>query len=386
MQSIYRYWSQAARYAAIGAVAMVSMGGVAYAAATPPSAAIAACMARAAANLGFNGAVEARIGEATVTRFFGTADAAGDRPVAGETRFNMGSASKMFTAVAIGRLVDRGAVDFDAPIERYLPGLTAPFRAITIAQLLNHTSGLGDYFQPGNASRIAAASTAHDLLPLALAEPPAFAPGSKRAYSNSGFVVLGAVIEQVSGLTYQDFLQREILAPLGMRDTRAEAGGAAEPMSRMSPDGMRRDPEPVRMPPLSASPAGGMFSTPTDIAAFLTALAENRLLSRRTLATLLSPRADPGGGTGTYGYGFNVRATPLRVGHGGGAPGVNAEIALYPDSGWQLIALANRDPPVASQMVTVLEKALFATDPESACASALADPELKAIAPPQRSH
>jgi len=80
-------------------------------------------------------------------------------------------------------------------------------------------------------------------------------------------------------------------------------------------------------------------------------------------------------GTGTYGFGFNVGATPLRVGHGGGAPGVNAEIALYPDFGWQLIALANRDPPVASQMVTVLEKALFATDPESACANALADPQ-----------
>ncbi len=127
-----------------------------------------------------------------------------------------------------------------------------------------------------------------------------------------------------------------------------------------------------------------MFSTPTDLAVFLTALAKNRLLSRRTLATLLAPRADPGGGPGTYGYGFNVRATPLRVGHGGGAPGVNAEIALYPDHWWQLIALANRDPPVASQMVTVLEKALFATDPESACAGALADPQLRGRARAER--
>ena len=371
-------------HTAIGVCAMVSIGGVAYAAAIPPSAAIAACMDRAAESLGFNGAVEARVGEATVERFFGTADAAWVRPVTGETRFNLGSASKMFTAVAIGRLVDRGTVVFDAPIERYLPGLPSPFGAITIAQLLSHTSGLGDYFQPSNASRIASARTARDLLPLALAEPPAYKPGSKRAYSNSGFVVLGAIIEQVSGSTYQDFLQREILGPLGMRDTRADASGAAEPMSRMSPDDILRDLAPVRMPSLRASPAGGMFSTPKDIAMFLTALLENRLLSRATLATLFMPRDDPGGGPGTYGYGFTVRATPLNVGHGGGAPGVNAEIALYPDTGLQLIALANRDPPVASQMVKVLERALLATDPASACAAALADPQLKAMGPRQR--
>jgi len=356
------------------------------AAAVPATESIAACMTRAASSLGFNGAVMTRGADGSVERFFGAADAAGKRPVAADTRFNLGSASKMFTAVAIGRLVDRGTIQFDAPIARYIPGLKLPFAAITIGQLLNHTSGLGDYFQPSNASAIAAARTATDLLPLALAELPAFIPGSKRAYSNSGFIVLGAVIEKVSGLTYEKFVQQQIFAPLGMRDTRADGRGAAEPMSRLSAGGMLQAPAPVRMPPLRASPAGGMFSTPSDMTAFISALTDGRLLSRATMATLLTPRADPGGGPGTYGYGFDVRAMPLRIGHGGGAPGVNAQIVFYPNSGRQLIALANRDPPVASQMVAVLEKSLLASDPASACAAALSDPDIKAFGPPMRAH
>jgi len=379
--------SRASQGAVLAACLACSTSGAAYAAAAaPPTAALAACMQRAASSLGFNGSVAARVDGVSVEQFFGTADAGGGTPVAAETRFNLGSASKMFTAVAIGRLVDRGAVQFDAPVGRYLPGLPPTVGAITIAELLNHTSGLGDYFQPQNAPAIAAARTATDLLPLAIADPPAFAPGSRRAYSNSGFVVLGAVIEKRSGLSYEEFLQREVFTPVGMRNTRADGRGAAAPMSRMSPDGLLPDPAPVEMPPLRASPAGGFYSTLTDVAAFLAALADGRLVSRATLATMLSPRADPGGGPGTYGYGFNVRVLPRRIGHGGGAPGVNAEIAFYPDLGWQLIALANRDPPVASQMVAVLEKALLGADAGTACAAALEDPAIKALAPPLHRH
>jgi CubicO group peptidase (beta-lactamase class C family) len=346
---------------------------------------IAACMAHAAADLGFNGVVYARHGDLTIEKEFGAADTGGKTPVTGETRFNIGSAAKMFTAVAIGRLVDKGTVQLDAPIGRYLTDLKPEFARITVAELLNHTSGLGDYFNPQNKAAIDAAVTATDLLPLALATPPAFTPGSKRAYSNSGFVVLGAIIEKVSGLSYADFIRKEILAPLGMTHTRMEVEGSADPMSRMSPEGMLDKPRPSPFRQLRASPAGGIFSTASDLSVFLTVLTDGRLLSHATSTALLMPRTDPGGGPGTYGYGFNVRVKPtLRVGHGGGAPGVNAEIALYPESGWQLIALSNYDPPVASRMVTVLESVVAAADPAAACTMALADPALKApMAPPQ---
>jgi D-alanyl-D-alanine carboxypeptidase len=354
------------------------MCGTANAASSPvPIEPIASCMTRAAADLGFNGSVYARLGDVVAQKSFGTSDAAGRVPVTSRTRFSMASASKMFTAVAIGQLVDQGAIRFDAPIGSYLSGLKPELAAITIAQLLNHTSGLGDYFRPENQAVIDAATTATDLLPLALATSPAFAPGSRRAYSNSGFVVLGAIVEKVSGMTYAEYVQKRIFAPAGMTDTRLDAQDRAEPMTRMSPAGMLDKPQPSPLQALRASPAGGASITPTDVSAFLTALTAGRLVSRATMTALTAPRPDPTNAAHVYGYGFDVRETsPRRVGHGGGAPGMNAEIALYPESGWQMIALSNNDPPTASRMVEVLEKTIFASDPDAACTTALADPGL----------
>jgi CubicO group peptidase (beta-lactamase class C family) len=369
---------------AICSAAMIS--GAATAAKLPVQAEpIAVCMARAAGDLGFNGSMYARLGQVVVEKSFGASDAAGQVRITKRTRFNMASAGKMFTAVAIGRLVDRGTVQFDLPIGKYLPNLKSEVAAITVAQLLNHTSGLGDYFIPKNKADIDAARTATDLLPLALETPPAFEPGSRRAYSNSGFVVLGAIIEKITGVPYAEFVRREILEPLGMSNTRLEAQGAAVPMTRMSPEGMLKKAVPSPLIQQRASPAGGFFSTPSDISVFLTALADGRLVSHETLTALLLARADPGGGAGVYGYGFNVTIKPPgRVGHGGGAPGINAEVALYPETGWQLIALSNNDPPTASRMVTVLERAIFARDVKAACATALADPQLRVPTPAVR--
>jgi CubicO group peptidase (beta-lactamase class C family) len=341
------------------------------------AAAIAACMTRASAELRFSGSVYARRGADVIEREFATSDADGKVPVTSRTRFNLASASKMFTAVAIGRLVDRGAVRFDAPIGEYLRELKPEFAAITVAQLLNHTAGLGDYFTATNKEAIDAAHTATDLLPLALATVPEFTPGSKRAYSNSGYVVLGAIIERVSGMSYTEFLSHEILAPLGMVDTRFDAQGSADPMTRMSPEGPLDQPilSPLRQ--LRTSPAGGLFSTPSDVSAFLAGLMDGRLLRPDTLNAMLLPRPDPGGGAGTYGYGFKTDLqSPGRFGHGGGAPGANTEVVFYPASGWQLIALSNSDPPVASQMVAVMETVIFAPNTTEACAAALADPGL----------
>jgi CubicO group peptidase (beta-lactamase class C family) len=346
---------------AIRALALLACGAAHPATIAPAQReALNACVVRAAEALHFNGSVYlGQRGDAFVSRNFGTADAEGKVSVSDRTRFNIASAGKIFTAVGIGMLAERGGVDWDASIGRYLPDLDGRFTAITIRELVQHTSGLGDYLTPDNLRAIDEAATATDLLPLALAVPPEFAPGSSMAYSNSGYVVLGAIIEKLTGLSYGDFVQREIAAPLGMADTRATAVGAAEPMTRLAPDGALQDrPRPSPMQPRHASPAGGMFSTASDMARLLSALAANRLVKAETLAVLFPPRAH----------------TPARVGHNGGAPGVNAEIWFYPESGWQLIALANADPPVATRMAVVLESALFAADPAAACTEALAAP------------
>lgn len=318
------------------------------------------CVVQAAGEMHFNGSVYLALpGDLVVAKNFGTADAAGEISIDSQTRFNIASAGKMFTAVSIGILAERRRIEFDAPIGRYLQGLDPQFAAITIRQLLQHRSGLGDYFTPTNIPTINTATTATDLLPLALATPPAFAPGSKMAYSNSGYIVLGAIIEKISGVSYVDFVQREILTPLGMANTRATPIGAAVPMTRMSLDrGILEHPQPAPMQPLHASPAGGMFSTASDMSRFLTALADNRLVKAETLTALFPQRSHP----------------PARIGHNGGTPGANAEIWFYPDSSWQLIALSNYDPPVATRMATVLEQAMLAADVTSACATALSAP------------
>jgi CubicO group peptidase (beta-lactamase class C family) len=327
-------------------------------------------MEAAAVRLRFNGVVYVRHGDLVVERAFGTADADARVPITARTLFSVASASKMFTAVGIGRLADRGAVELDAPIGRYLDGLPPGISAITIAQLLNHTSGLGDYLDPRHRKMIESATTATALLPLALAMPPAFPPGSKRSYSNSGFVVLGAVIEKVAGLGYSEFIRREILDSVGMTQTRLDGSGAATPMTLMSPGGRLESPRPSPFAGQRASPAGGAISTSADISRFLTALQEGKLVSPATRDLLIAPRADPAGKPGTYGYGFTTRTSPhLRVGHGGGAPGINAEIALLPESGWQLIALSNNDPPAASRLLDTLESSVLAEDSAAACAS-----------------
>ena len=144
---------------------------------SPALAGVPNCIAQAAGALSFNGAVLARHGEDVVERFFGTSDAGAQIPVSSTTRFDIGSAGKMFTTAAIGLLVDRGLVALDAPVGRYLEGLPIAVAEVTIAQLLAHSSGLGDYLEPKNKKRIESATTATELLPLAVASPLGFAPG-----------------------------------------------------------------------------------------------------------------------------------------------------------------------------------------------------------------
>lgn len=320
--------------------------------------ALGACVTRAASDFGFNGYVYLRHGDRIIENGFGASDPAGRMAIASDTRFNIGSAAKMFTAIAIGQLAERNEIVLDAPIGRYLPGLAPQFATITIAQLLQHASGLGDYFRPENGAAIDAAMTAKDLLPLVWATPPAFAPGSSTAYSNSGYVVLGAIIETVSGLSYAEYIEHEIIAPLGMTNTRMDGEGGADAMTRMSPGGMLEHPRPSPMRAGRASPAGGIFSTASDLSRLLAALERGQLVKPATLRALFRPRSQG----------------PARIGHNGGAPGVNAEIWLYPDSLWQLIVLSNYDPPGATRMAGVLEAAMLATDTDAACTAAIAAP------------
>jgi D-alanyl-D-alanine carboxypeptidase len=328
------------------------------------------CLSQAAHTLKFNGIVRIQRGTTVLQRVFGTADQRGTVPITSDTRFNIASAGKMFTAIGVAQLAERGLLSLDDPVGKYLSGVTPQIAKITIRQLLSHTSGLGDYLDPANRAVIEHARTAAALLPLALAGGPAFEPGTKFAYSNSGYVVLGAIIESVSRQSYAAYLQHAIFDPAGMNDTSMDTANSADPMTRMSPEGMLATPllSPLRLP--FASPAGGEVSTAADISRFLEALRLGKLASATTRQVLFTPvKADA---NINYALGFNVvKGPPLMVGHGGGAPGINAEIALLPASGWEVVALSNNDPPIASRLASVLEQQLFAPNPGQTCGMAL---------------
>jgi len=351
-----------------------------------PAQAIDRCAALLAGNDRFAGTVAvARRGEMALSRDYAAGTSGPDTPS------NIASLGKMFTAVAIGQLVDSGRIAFDDQIARHVPDLPPEIGRITIAQLLNHTSGLADYFRPENREAIAAARTARDLLPLAIGGGVRFEPGSQRAYSNSGFVVLGAIVETVSGESYADYVEQHIFAPAGMtRSTLAAPEGAAVPMTRRGVEGR----EPRRPAPVidggRGSPAGGGYSTAGDLVRFADALLANRLTRPSTTEALIRAvgptRTGPGGETRGYGFGFNITRVSgtTFAGHGGGSPGMNAELLFSPATGDAVAILSNYDPPAASVIADFARDALVRPDspPDpSRCLEAPSGPQGAAATP-----
>jgi CubicO group peptidase (beta-lactamase class C family) len=313
------------------------------AAAPPPSAdvlqSIEACAATQAAAGAFSGVVLVEIdGAPALLRSYGMADPGGGRANRADTPFDLGSATKMFTGVAIGQLVEAGKLSFDDPVSRHLSDAPPAIGRITLGQLLSHRGGTGNYLLPKNRARIAAARTARDLMPLVIEEGVRSEPGGAWAYSNSGFVVLGAVIEQVSGRAYVDYVRDSILRKAGMKDTVLTAPPASA-ARRLSRDGA------IPEDGTWASPAGGGYSTAPDLARFVKALRDGVLVSPAVRAQLWGAQASVGP-MGSYGYGFGVENGV--VGHNGGAPGINTETWWTIGPGWTFVVLSNLDVPAAT--------------------------------------
>jgi CubicO group peptidase (beta-lactamase class C family) len=292
----------------------------------------------------------------TVVRADGTADG---RPLTPETRFNIASLGKMFTAVAVGQLVDRGLLRFDDPVGRHLPELPPAFRALTIAQLLSHTGGLGDYMSEAPPETVAAARSATDLLPLVLTRPPRNV--GSWDYSNSGYALAGAIAERVTGHTLQALLETRIFAPAGMTAVGFAPGPGDALPTVVGPDGQPTHPAVGR---IAAGPPGGHFATAADMARFGHALLSGKLLKPDTLARMSSlhiERLPPGedGRPRGWGLGFGVTgAGETRMfGHVGGVPGGGGAMRLLPKSGRIVLALANQDrvpaPSAAAQLLQV---------------------------------
>jgi CubicO group peptidase (beta-lactamase class C family) len=276
-----------------------------------------------------------------------------------DTSYNIGSIGKVFTAVAIMQLAEAGKLRLDDTLSQHLPDYPFPEKhAITLQHLLNHSSGLGDYMEhPDYKGRMHHIDTIADILPLIYAEQPRFAPGERFGYSNSGMVVLGAIIEKASGLSYPDYLQRYVFDPAGMQAShlaRADELLANRSIGYLpAPGGGYRANVRQIMPP---SADGGLHTTAPDLLRFDQALAANTLLRADSHQRMLTPV----GPAPFYASGWFTKRLDghLAVGHGGGAPGINAEFRRYPDDGYTVIVLSNYEMG-ATPLAEDIEKALF---------------------------
>ncbi|MDB5432952.1 MAG: Penicillin-binding protein beta-lactamase class [Caulobacter sp.] len=263
-----------------------------------------------------------------------------------ETKFNLGSINKMFTAVAVMQLVEAGKVSLSDPLSRYVDETwlpTAVASRITLGQLMNHTSGLGSFLNremdraPRNAYR-----QLDDFKPLVRTETLAFAPGTGFQYSNTGMLLLGIVIEKASGEPYLDYIRRHIYGPAGMIATDCYAVDEPVPDVAIgytpdpaSPYGWR---EALFTNLYRGGPAGGGYSTVGDMFRFARALQAGRLVSPASLKVLWTDNPP-----NNYGAGFETRQTPAGkvVGHTGFYVGVSSRLSLFLDRDYVVVVLSN---------------------------------------------
>ena len=313
----------------------------------------------AATRAGFSGEVAvARHGRIVFARGYGLANRARGRRVTLDTAFNLASMGKMFTGVAAAQLVQARKLRFGDRIGKYLPRLPARLRAITVAQLLDHTSGLGDFFADPGFERLRPTLTSlAAYLPLVTRERLLFKPGQRWSYSNSGFLLAGLVIQKASGERYDRYLARHVWKPAGMRHTGCYKRSRLPSFAAIG-YGPGDAANTSTLAPVGTS-AGGCYSSARDLLAFARALENDRLLSRALTKTVTTSKiAAPGGG---YGFGFGIRkghgGAPSTIWHNGGAPGAAGELDINPKLGVVAVTLGNASP---SHVFPVVEATLNA--------------------------
>lgn len=278
----------------------------------------------------------------------GLADRTARVPVTMDTRFRIGSANKMFTAVGVLQLVEKGRIALDAPVGTYLKDYpNAEFaKTVTIRQLLSHTGGAGDIFTPEYDAKRLEVRMPADYVALFGSRAPDTSAEGKNAYAYYGFVLLGRIIEAVSGEDYYGYVQRHIFAPARMTGTGSLPEDVAVPKrSRGYTRSNGKLADNAHTLPYRGSPAGGGYTNAADLIRFGTALRSGKLLSKAMLAQATSPQRPDG----WYGFGFWIGGQgPTRNwGHGGGAPGMNAAFRVFPELDAVVVALANLDPLAA---------------------------------------
>lgn len=277
------------------------------------------------------------------------------------TKFNLASVTKMLTAVAAMKLVEHGKLDLHIPVSEYDADLPHA-NSITLHQLLTHTAGFDRYWNEAYRSTRSDLRSIQDYLRLFKDEPLLFEPGSRFHYGNTGYVIIGALIEKVSGISYYEFMKREIFQSCGMINT--DFYEMDMPISNCAigytregwfgpTDGQLRSNQFIYG--VKGSPSEHCFSTVDDLFLFLEKLTNYQLIGKSFVQQSFMPQAQDEKPGVNYGYGFHIIDDGVHgrlIGHGGRAMGADTFAVIY-DVGYTVILLSNFDRPAAR---TILNK------------------------------
>ena len=304
----------------------------------------------------FTGAVlVARNDEILLSQGYGWADRDNQTPNTPQTKYRLGSITKQFTAMAILILQSREQLNVQELICRYLPECPDSWQEITIHHLLTHTSGIPNLTDFPDFKTFKAIPTTPEQTIVRFKDKPLdFQPGEKWSYSNSGYVLLGYIIEQVSGQSYEMFLQQNIFDPLQMTNTGYDHDDGSLATGYAGVDSHWEKPDDIDMTLPYA--AGGLYSTVEDLYRWDQALYTEQLVPQESLDLMFTPYVKTAFTGLSYGYGWVVGRMNQHqaVSHGGGIDGFVTEIRRYIDDEVTIIILSNRQttnvPQIADQI------------------------------------
>lgn len=311
-----------------------------------------------------------------VDRGEGIADLEWNQPADARSPFRIGSLTKQFTAAAIMKLKEQGKLRLDDSVSKYLPDFDTEGHTVTLRQLLNHTSGIPNYTaQPGfMAKQSGLELSEQDVLKSIAGVPFDFAPGSKWAYSNTNYFLLGMIIEKITGRSYADYMESEFFKPLHLAYTRY---GWEAPIVPERAQGYAFDPATGRRtnaPALGMSVpggAGGLISTAGDLVRWQIALTNGRAVSPASFQQMITSTVKMGQGDAGYGFGLMVDSAGghRRIWHNGGINGFNSVLSWWPDTGLRIAVISNCEGLESNDVEDRIVAALTSSEPQSALRS-----------------
>jgi CubicO group peptidase (beta-lactamase class C family) len=295
-----------------------------------------------------------RDGKIVTAKGYGLANVELNVPVKAETIFQSGSIGKQFAATAVMMLVEQGKIDLDGSITRYFPDAPATWQNIKVRNLLSHTSGLAEYesdekTKPGGPVNMRTDYTEEQFVKMIESFPPEFAPGEKWVYTNSNYVLLGAIIRKVTGKFYGDYLQERIFKPLGMTSTRVISEEDIVPNRAAGyrlVNGELKNQEWVA-PLFNTTADGALYFNVLDLSKWDAALYTEKLIRKSSLDQMWMPAKLNNGKVNADGYGFawfvhSINGHRL-IEHGGSWQGFHGHIARYVDDKLTVVVLTNLD-------------------------------------------